>query len=372
MTKLLTICVPTYKRSQTLRRCIDSVVSQVEKYGLSDLVDVYVTNDASPDDTESVLSLYEPLRYFNGITRSQNLGMNVNIKFMLSEVAQKSNYQLIITDDDFLQSNILDEIVGFLREQKSDKNDVPIIWTPRYSYTEDGELHCVECSPFSSSSFVNPSAFNTGRYMFNGFVLSGLIVCAERIDFEYWETYKENAYFPVIFFGDLLIHDGAFYWHKNIVHHTVLNKCHWESWGRSDLLIAIKKFSDTVNTYRVMATRIKNYFDLIKFYSASLPNITRVVRGFMHSDQLKKDKLLLLDAIDEQKKQEALQIESPINLLVFLAVCINLVIGVLKYSAINMLLLGTRDKEKVKKIRARAGEYLAFVRTTPLMLKLIS
>jgi len=242
MTKLLTICIPTYKRPETLRRCIDSIVSQIEKYELSDCVDIYVTNDASPDDTGSILQAYASLSYFNGITREQNLGMNVNIKCMLNEVAGTSDYQLIITDDDYLQPDVLGEIVEFLRGQQGNSNRVSAIWTPRYSYIESGELHGIVCSPFRNSAMVKPSGINAGRYMVNGFVLSGLIIRAECIDFEFWERYKENAYFPVIFFGDLLFRGGAYYWHKNIVHHTVLNKCHWESWGGSNLLIELKKF----------------------------------------------------------------------------------------------------------------------------------
>ncbi len=100
--KLLTVCIPTYKRPDTLRRCIDSIVSEIEKYALSDSIDVYVTNDASPDDTAGVLQTYASLDYFTGVTREQNLGMNVNIKCTLTEVAQRSDYQLIITDDDLL------------------------------------------------------------------------------------------------------------------------------------------------------------------------------------------------------------------------------------------------------------------------------
>ena len=87
MSKLLTICIPTYKRPATLKRCIDSVVSQVEAFSLADQVGIFVANDASPDDTTDVLQQYRSSPYFKGINRDQNLGMNVNIKTMRKQIA---------------------------------------------------------------------------------------------------------------------------------------------------------------------------------------------------------------------------------------------------------------------------------------------
>jgi len=371
MTKLLTICIPTYKRPDTLRRCIDSVVSQIEKYELSECVDIYVTNDASPDDTVGVLHAYESLGYFHGVTREQNLGMNVNIKCMLSEVAKKSDYQLIITDDDYLQLDILGEIVEFLRVQQDENPGVHAIWTPRFSYTEDGELHCVVCNPFQDSSLVEPSAANAGKYMNNGFVLSGLILRAKRIDYEFWEQYSENAYFPMIFFGDLLFRGGAYFWNKNIVHHTVLNKCHWESWGRSNLLIELKKFSDFVNTYGVMALRINKAPEAIKFYCATIPSLIQSVRSFMHSNDLQSDKAVILDAIHELKSQGVVRIEPPLSLLMLCALFMSVMIGISKWIALHILLLLIREGKRKSRYRKRSSEYLAFIRTTPIMLKLI-
>ena len=37
--KLLSICIPTYKRPQTLRRCIESVAAQIEQFKLQELYD---------------------------------------------------------------------------------------------------------------------------------------------------------------------------------------------------------------------------------------------------------------------------------------------------------------------------------------------
>jgi len=114
--KLLSICIPTYKRSETLHRCIESVSKQIEKYALAGDVNIYVANDASPDNTVDVLNEFDSLNYFTAVSREVNLGMNMNIKTMFAEVKDESIYQLIVTDDDYLQDDVLNDIVEFLNE----------------------------------------------------------------------------------------------------------------------------------------------------------------------------------------------------------------------------------------------------------------
>ena len=370
MTKLLTICIPTYKRPATLRRCIDSIVAQIEKSALSNCVDIYVANDASPDDTVSVLQSYASLSYFNGVTREQNLGMNVNIKCMLTEVAKKSDYQLIITDDDYLQPDILVEIAEILRVQQHDSNRVPAIWTPRYAYTEDGNFVFVVCNPFPASTYVRPSAANAGKYMKNGFVLSGLIVRAECIDFEFWEQYKESAYFPMIFFGDLLLRGGAYYWNKNIVQHTVLNKCHWESWGKNNVVIGLRKFSDVVNSYGIMAGKIKSIPKRASFYASSFLSIRNQVNSFLLSEELMCEEAVMTDAVRDLKARGILKYNFQLRLSML---CSLLLIAISILMLLIRLQLATWIREKKMKEQYQKAKDVQsrMVRAMPRMLKLI-
>jgi glycosyltransferase involved in cell wall biosynthesis len=370
MKKLLTICIPTYKRPDTLRRCIESIVAQIEKYKLSDCVDIYVTNDASPDDTVSVLHAYASLNYFNGITREQNLGMNVNIKRMLTDVAKKSSYQLIITDDDYLQPDILDEIVEFLREQQNDSNRAPAIWTPRYSYTEDGKLHGVVCNPFKDSFLVKPSAANAGKYMSNGFVLSGLILRAEYIDYEFWEQYRENAYFPIIFLGDLLFRSGAYYWNNNIVHHTVLNECHWERWGKNDVVINMRLFADCINAYGIMAGRINKHLKVASFYFSSFSSVRNELNSFLLSEKFKGDRPVAIDAINELKVRGVLEFNFQLRLLMVCALP-WIVVATFKSILRHELALLVRGKQKKGHYRKAISVHFRVLKVMPIMLKII-
>ena len=372
MKTLLTICIPTYKRPITLRRCIDSLVEQIEKYTHSDCVNIYVANDASPDDeTEIVLQSYEKLSYFNSVTREQNLGMNVNIKYMLNEIAQKSFFQLIITDDDFLQPDVLDEIVEFLKTKQQSEDCVCAIWTPRYSYIEDGELSCIACSPFKQSFMVKSSAFNTGRYMRNGFILSGLIVKAEYIDFEFWDRYSINAFFPVLFFGDLLLKTGAYFWDRNIVHHTVLNKCHWEDWGKNDIVISLRLFSDYIDTYNIMAKRIRINSSAFMFKIGALRNIYFLINRQFSSDKLRGSRVEVFEAINELKKDGFLSFNIQSKLVMFPSAILIATMSFMKFMKFHILSFLLQYGEKRELYRISKQEYWEKLQITPVVVKLI-
>lgn len=283
MTKLLTICIPTYKRPITLRRCIISVVEQIQRYGLEGQVQIYVTNDASPDNTAQVLEEFKALTCFNHVNREVNLGMSSNIKCMLEEALLGSTYQLIITDDDYLQPDTLDSLVKYLADLLAKNREVPLIWTPRYSYTENGKLYCVVCRSFQKNTLILPSIRNAGRYMFNGFVLSGLVVKSKDIDFSLWHEFIDNAFFPVIVTGEIIMRKPSLYCDLNLVHHTVLNECHWEDWGRSEAEINLRLFVDFINSYAVIGKRIKPVFQAILFYLSAFSSVSLMMNSLLIS-----------------------------------------------------------------------------------------
>ena len=371
MNTLLTICIPTYRRDATLRRCIESLVSQIDKLGLSRDVNIYVANDASPDDTAAVLDLYQPLSYFKAVTREHNLGMNLNIKHMLEEASRQSDYQLIITDDDYLQPDALGEVVALLRQHEAAGDQIPAIWTPRYSYTEDGTLHCVVCNPFKQSRKVRPSAANAGKYMENGFVLSGLIVRGDRIDYGFWDSYRENAYFPAIFLGDLILRGGAQYWSRNIVRHTVLNECHWERWGKNEVMIEIRLFCDYVNAYAIIAKRIHSLVGKVTFQFTSFPSIYRAVRGFLKSDKLKIGSATAIDAIQELKARGAVAFGVPLRQLLTMAFAASTSMSMTKLVVLRVLSVLDRRGRHREHYLKRSDAHIESLQAAPVVFKVI-
>jgi len=363
MTKLLTICIPTYKRPITLCRCIISVVEQIQHYGLEEQVRIYVTNDASPDNTAQVLEEFESLNFYKHVNREKNLGMSANIKCMLEEALLESTFQLIITDDDYLQPDILDAVVEFLKVQLVANPDVPLIWTPRYSYTEDGKLHGVVCNPFDEDTLIPPSIRNAGRYMFNGFVLSGLIVKAGDIDFSLWNKHLESAYFPVIFSGDLISRRHSLFWNMNIVHHSVLNECHWESWGQSEAEITLRLFIDFINAFVVIGGRIKSAFQAIPFYVSVFPSVLQMMNsllissgGFYRLSVSESAALLNVGRVSFSK------VELPAKILFFVAV-IKIVtkysINAAKYKILSFISIDQSKREGRQEVHLQYRQWLA-------------
>lgn len=314
-------------------------------------VQIYVANDASPDNTAQVLTEFESLNCFKHVNREKNLGMSANIKCMLEEVMSMSVYQLIITDDDYLQSDSLESTVEFLQAQLVAYPEAPFIWTPRYSYTEDGKLLNVMCRPFKKDSLIHPSSGNAGRYMFNGFILSGVIVKAREIDFALWNDHLDNAYFPVIYSGDLMLRKHSLFWDKNLIHHSVLNECHWESWGRSDAEINLRLFVDFMNAHAVIERKIKPALQSMFFYVLAFPGISQFIQGILISNggfsrlsEIESATLLQIDRVS------IAQIKSPARVIIFFALT-----GILPGCLIKMAIFKTlsflpadRSKQEIR------------------------
>ena len=348
--KLLSICIPTYKRPNTLHRCIVSVVEQIQHFSLQEQVQIYVTNDASPDNTAQILDEFKPLDFFKGVSREKNLGMSANIKCMLEEALRESVFQLILTDDDYLQPEVLESIINFLSEQLAVNPDIPLILTPRYSYTEDGNLHTVVCRPHKQDAIFPPSISNAGRYMFNGFVLSGIIVKSSEIDFSLWNEYLENAYFPVIFSGDLILRKRSYFWDKNIIHHSVHNECHWERWGNSDAEISLRLYIDFINAYAAIGKRIGPAYQSLTFYVSALSSIRNFTNGliiinggfFRLSDSESH-------ALMNIKRVSFSMVEMPAKILFYLAALKILFDCVFRMGILKLLSIITPDQYKRKK-----------------------
>ena len=253
---LLTVCIPTYRRPESLDRAIASVVHQIEENALQDDVQLLVVNDASPDPaTEEVLQRWASglsSDWFRCLNRSVNLGMSGNLLDMLRCQAE-GTYQLLLTDDDQLEAGSLLLLLQALRSGPS--GEAAVIWTPRPSYREDGSLHCVECRSFAGTRLLQPGAWTSGKQMRNGFILSGLILRRDRIDFCFWETHQDNAFFPVLIVGDLLGRYSGCYLDQSLVRHTVLNQCHWERWGRTQLEIEARLFRDFQDCFPIVRRR---------------------------------------------------------------------------------------------------------------------
>lgn len=102
----VTVFIPTYNRAQLLRQTIESALGQSH----ADL-GVVVSDNASTDETSAVVEGFDDprIRY---IRRSTNLGVVGNFNACLEEA--KTEFTLIVPDDDLLHRDYLADAVGLL------------------------------------------------------------------------------------------------------------------------------------------------------------------------------------------------------------------------------------------------------------------
>lgn len=93
----LSICIPTYKRSACLAELLDSILTQ----NLAE-IEVVISDDASPDDTETVARSYaDRFARFTYIRQPENIGLDRN--FLAVGAAATGEYIWLMGDDDRLE-----------------------------------------------------------------------------------------------------------------------------------------------------------------------------------------------------------------------------------------------------------------------------
>ena len=230
---LLEFLIPTYKRFDGAIDAAISVASQIKSNDLKNVVSVRITDDASIGFSEKKMhdALSDWDEYISISANNSNKGMSLNIFDMTS--TSNAEFCTVLTDDDWLFSGALLEIVFYLKQYLS-RSDVGGIFTPRYSYLEDGSLHCVVCRPYVGDRLILPGPINSLRFSQNGFILTGFIFRPHLMAKLDWKANIDNAYFPVINFAHILSSRSIQYVDRNWFRHTVLNVCYWDSWGAGE------------------------------------------------------------------------------------------------------------------------------------------
>ncbi len=91
---LITILITTYNRSELLKYAIQSVLNQTLKD-----IEIIILDDASPDDTKSVVESYSDKR-ITYIRQTRNVGFTQNFKTGIKKA--KGTYIFLLSDDDMI------------------------------------------------------------------------------------------------------------------------------------------------------------------------------------------------------------------------------------------------------------------------------
>jgi abequosyltransferase len=105
---VLTICIPTFNGSESIGKVIDRVIAQVDSGKLC-AVEIFVSNNASTDGTESIVLQYESrypeiIKYYRNKT---NVGFDANVDLIVKRA--RGGFVWFLSDDDGLKDGLIDE-----------------------------------------------------------------------------------------------------------------------------------------------------------------------------------------------------------------------------------------------------------------------
>ena len=156
---LLTIAIPTYNRASWLDLCLSQIVKQADSHGK--LVEILVSNNNSPDNTDEVVSKYISSGFaITYIKNTANIGSDRNLLQCFRRSSGK--YVLVMGDDDVLLDSVLENIVSILK-----RGDYGVVFLNSYGFTNDfiaeqPRLHLRGYTVYSSANeFIRKSSYLT-------------------------------------------------------------------------------------------------------------------------------------------------------------------------------------------------------------------
>ena len=114
---LLSFAIPTWNRNRELKECLDSIVSQIIEVDNS--VEIFISDNASEDETSSILAEYSEKYPFIRYSRNENnLGFDLNLINAIEK--SKGRYVWMFGDDDILACGALKKILSIIDEYNPD------------------------------------------------------------------------------------------------------------------------------------------------------------------------------------------------------------------------------------------------------------
>lgn len=109
---LVSICIPTYNSARFLKECLDSIASQTYQN-----VEVIISDNASTDDTVSIINQYLQRYGFKLNINSENIGAGANFNKLITLATGK--YIAIFHADDVYAKTIVEESVKVMKKNDS-------------------------------------------------------------------------------------------------------------------------------------------------------------------------------------------------------------------------------------------------------------
>jgi glycosyltransferase involved in cell wall biosynthesis len=208
---LLGICIPTYNRAIYLDKCLSSITENCKKYGFP----IYISDNCSVDETESVVDIYEQ-SYGNVIyTKNQsNIGPYLNILNVM-EMA-RTRYIWLMGDDDAILPNKIEKILKNI----IDGNDYIVVNSIAYDINlrhikEERIINCDNVKKYWTGDNTK-LLLDLKKWAYHGFI-SSMIIRRELI-LPLIEKYRQlsfplynNSWLPLAIFYEAISHQHGIF-----------------------------------------------------------------------------------------------------------------------------------------------------------------
>lgn len=139
MSKILSICIPTYNRANCLEECLNSIAKSIA--GFEDDVEIVISDNASTDTTQKVVEKFcgtlSVIRYFRNV---ENIGGERNFRLVAS--LAEAEYILVFGDDDKMAAAAIEIILDKIKKGV----DLLVL---NYSIWDKNFSHCIKSHAFS-------------------------------------------------------------------------------------------------------------------------------------------------------------------------------------------------------------------------------
>lgn len=203
---MIDILMPTYNRSNFLKKNILLLEKQIVENKLSSCFRILVSDNRSEDDTwETLNSLKgEVSTKLEVYRQSENIGLEPNAIFLLEKAEEE--YVMYLGDDDYIPEGYLSFVVETI------KNENAYCVIPGYSgLYPDGVVKPSRNADFDVKRF-EPGFTTVCEVSHFGHQLSGLVTRKESLYEEYIKDSKKRNIYPFIFFVSYCALRGVTYY----------------------------------------------------------------------------------------------------------------------------------------------------------------
>lgn len=192
----LTIAIPTFNGSKTIRDALNSVLAQYDPR-----LDILIVNNCSTDETDTVVREYQQkYTYIRSIRNETNIGPDGN--FLKSMQNSKGRFVWLLSDDDVLIENALKNILDFLDENQ--EIALAYLHTIGFHGKYKGREYCIHPSKEVNRNICTSDKIQFMEYAMHywGFMSSFLCASERVMEIEnaekYYGTYWLQSYIHIL------------------------------------------------------------------------------------------------------------------------------------------------------------------------------